>query len=100
MHYVYILQSKRNGQYYVGQTPDLELRLLFHNQISEDSFTSKGRPWKLMRAIAVNSRSEAVLIERYIKGRKSKSYISQLIEQDRAVEKLLRRFDISPPSEI
>jgi putative endonuclease len=99
MHYVYILQSEKTEQYYVGQTPDLELRLKFHNELSESSFTSRHRPWKLLLSIPVNNGSEAVLVERYIKGRKSKSYIQQLIEQERAVEKLLRRFNISPPSE-
>ena len=74
MHYLYILYSPSAEQYYVGQTPDLETRMLFHNGLSENSFTSRHRPWNLKRAIAVSSRSEAVRLENYIKGRKSKAY--------------------------
>ncbi len=97
MHYVYILQSEKVEQYYVGQTPDLELRLKFHNELSEASFTSRYRPWKLLLAIPVNNGSEAVFVERYIKGRKSKHYIRRLTEDPQAVAKLLRRFNIMPP---
>ena len=32
MHYVYILYSRSADKYYVGQTPDIETRLLFPNQ--------------------------------------------------------------------
>ena len=45
MHHLYILYSPSSDKYYIGQTPDLETRLLFHNELSEDSFTSKHRPW-------------------------------------------------------
>jgi putative endonuclease len=97
MHYVYILQSEKVEKYYVGQTPDLELRLKFHNELSESSFTPRYRPWKLLLAIPVNNGSEAVFVEGYIKGRKSKHYIRRLMEDPQAVAKLLRRFRIVPP---
>ncbi|MCB0611642.1 MAG: GIY-YIG nuclease family protein, partial [Lewinella sp.] len=47
MHFVYILYSEGSQIYYVGQTPDLSTRLLFHNELSEKSFTSRHRPWEL-----------------------------------------------------
>lgn len=41
MHYAYILYSPSADKCYIGQTPDIETRLLFHNEISENSFTSR-----------------------------------------------------------
>ncbi len=76
MHFVYILHSRAADKFYVGQTHGLETRLLFHNELSENSFTSRYRPWKLAKAIAVNNRSEAMILEKYIKGRKSRAYSS------------------------
>ena len=73
MHVVYILYSPTYEKYYVGQTPDMETRLLFHNELSENSYTSRYRPWELKRVIEVGSRSQAVRIERYIKKRKSRA---------------------------
>ncbi|MCB9288230.1 MAG: GIY-YIG nuclease family protein [Lewinellaceae bacterium] len=37
MHYVYILHSKAADKFYIGQTPDIDTRLLFHNELSENS---------------------------------------------------------------
>ena len=92
MHYVYILYSPSFDKYYIGQTPDLETRLLFHNELSKNSYTSRYRPWELVRSIAASSRSAAIQLEKYIKGRKSRAYIKKLIEEESAVEKLLDRF--------
>ena len=92
MHYVYILHSPSYDKYYVGQTPDVETRLLFHNELSETSYTSRYRPWELKRVIEVSDRSVAVKLERYIKGRKSRTYLKRLITNDQAVEKLKTRF--------
>ncbi|MCB9303052.1 MAG: GIY-YIG nuclease family protein [Lewinellaceae bacterium] len=97
MHFVYILYSEGADIFYVGQTPDLHTRLLFHNKLSLNSFTSKHRPWTLLRSITVNNRSEAIILERYIKGRKSKDYIQRLAHDDSAVLKLLLKFHIQPP---
>jgi len=90
-HFVYILYSEAADKYYVGQTPDLETRLLFHNQLSANSFTSRYRPWVLKLTIEVPDASAAHRIERYIKKRKSRSFIERLIKDSKAVEKLRKR---------
>jgi|GEM_PF-5101951 len=92
-HYVYILYSESAGKYYVGQTPDLETRLLFHNELSKNSYTSRYRPWTLKQAIEVPNLSIARKMENYIKKRKSRNYLIRLIEDAEAVEKLRKRFD-------
>jgi putative endonuclease len=34
MHFVYILYSSKHDKYYVGQTDDVERRLVKHNELS------------------------------------------------------------------
>ena len=92
MHHVYILYSPSHDKYYIGQTPDIETRLLFHNELSTTSYTSKYRPWELKRAIEVENSSIAIKMERYIKGRKSRAYLEKLITDEKAVAKLRKRF--------
>lgn len=94
MHYVYILYSRQYDKYYVGQTPDLATRLLFHNEISEKSWTSKYRPWELARTIEVPDRSMAMQVERYIKRRKSKRFVTALVHDEAALVQLRERFGL------
>jgi putative endonuclease len=67
-------------KYYIGQTSDIKKRLEEHNINSKESFTSKYRPWELKIAIeAGETRSEAMLLERFIKKKKSRKFIEYLI---------------------
>jgi len=75
MHYVYILYSAGADKYYVGQTSDIEQRLLYHNELSEKSYTSRYRPWALKAVIEAGSRSQAVRMERYVKRQKEFSIL-------------------------
>ena len=47
MFYIYVLYSEKSDRYYVGHTNDVNRRLVEHNEISENSYTSKMRPWVL-----------------------------------------------------
>ena len=92
MHFVYILYSPSADKYYVGQTENLELRLQFHNELSEHSYTSNYRPWDLKLSIPVLNRSMAMRIEKHIKKRKSRVYIEKLIGDNETVSKLILQF--------
>ena len=72
--YVYILYSETILRYYVGQTANIESRLLRHNNGYVKS-TKRGLPWKLIYKIEVNSRSEALILEGKIKKRGAKRYL-------------------------
>jgi putative endonuclease len=74
---VYILFSEIVSKYYVGQTQDLESRLLRHNE-GRVNFTSKGIPWKLIQFFECNDRSEAVRLESKIKKRGIKRYLQDI----------------------
>ena len=71
--YVYILYSESILRYYVGQTADIESRLLRHNKGYVKS-TKRGLPWRLIYKIEVHSRSEALILEGKIKKRGAKRY--------------------------
>ena len=93
MYYIYILYSEKYDKYYVGLTNDLERRLDEHNSGLKSNFTSKYRPWKLIKAFEVgDSLGLARKIENFIKRQKSRKFIIKLIEFDN-LDDLKRRFD-------
>ncbi len=81
MFYIYILYSDSLDRYYIGSTNDVTRRLSEHNNpIRKTKFTAKASDWRLVfQASAGATRSDAVLIERYIKKQKSRKYIEALI---------------------
>ena len=64
--YVYLLISVE-GFHYVGQTPDLDRRLKEHNS-GRSHATMHGHAWRIVYAEAYATRSEAMKLERSIKG--------------------------------
>ena len=94
MHFVYILYSPSSDLYYVGESGDVDVRLIFHNKLNPGSFTSKHRPWQLKKTIPFDSQRQAIGAERYIKKRKSRKYIQSLITNPQAVHRLRKRFAV------
>jgi len=78
MYYIYILKSFSSGRFYIGQTNNLEQRLKRHNENRVKSTRNRG-PWKLVYQDKFETRSEAVIRERYLKSMKSKLFIEKLI---------------------
>ncbi|MEQ3691778.1 MAG: GIY-YIG nuclease family protein [Flavobacterium sp.] len=74
MFFVYILFSASKAKYYVGQTNNIEDRLIRHNSGFVKS-TKLGLPWNLVRFFEVSTRSEAMSLEKKIKGRGAKRYL-------------------------
>ena len=78
---VYILKSGSDKRLYIGQTQDLESRLVFHN--TGRSIYTKGRgPWKLFSSKEFPSRSEAIKVERKLKNLKSKEVLLDYINKN------------------
>ncbi|MCB9345079.1 MAG: GIY-YIG nuclease family protein [Saprospiraceae bacterium] len=90
MHFVYILYSESSDMYYVGQTPDMETRMLFHNELGT-GFTSNHRPWALMKSYDVGNSSLAHRVEKYIKKKKSRVFIKKLIYDDTLWEYVIEK---------
>ena len=78
---VYILRSILTKGYYVGQTDDLNGRVIKHNA-GEVKSTKPHRPWELVYREEYRTRSEAIRREREMKSRKSRKFIERLIFRD------------------
>jgi putative endonuclease len=69
---VYILRSSTTGRHYCGQTDDLERRVRQHNDPNHTlTYTTKRHPgpWTLVWSTDVETRTEAMRLERRIKKR-------------------------------
>ena len=62
MYYVYVLQSEKDGNMYIGQTKNLEARLKAHNYGKVRS-TKPRRPLKLVYWEEAESREESLDLE-------------------------------------
>ena len=80
MYIVYILYSRSLDRYYAGYTNDLSRRLAEHNRI-KGKYTDSGIPWEIVYSEKFTSKSEAMKREQYIKAKKSRSFIEELISK-------------------
>ena len=93
MHLVYILCSRSRNKYYVGETDDVDRRLLLNNNGHfKGAFTSQTGDWQVSLIIECRDRSHSLLIEKAVKGRKNRNYIKNLIKYPELVERLVLRF--------
>jgi len=58
MYFVYLLQSKKDKKYYIGQTDDIDKRLKYHNEGKVKSTQSR-RPFILIGYEEYKTRNEA-----------------------------------------
>jgi len=65
-YYIYILLSESHDRYYIGQTQDIQQRILRHNKGIEKA-TSPYIPWKIICLIEKDSRSAAMILEKKLK---------------------------------
>lgn len=79
MYYLYIIQSIKNGKYYIGATKNIDRRLDEHNRGKSKS-TKNFVPYKLIYKENFNTLLEARKREYYIKLQKSKKFIESLIK--------------------
>jgi len=89
MYFIYILESERTGQYYIGSGEDVQERLMRHNRGSIFS-TKKFRPYKIVFQQGFESKSLARSIELRLKNLKRRDYLSKIINDGhiKLVEKL------------
>lgn len=80
MFWVYILESLKNGSYYVGYSEDVDGRLLKHNA-GKVKATRYVRPLKIIHTEVYNTSTEARKREYYIKRQKSRKFIEELINK-------------------
>ncbi|MEK7183512.1 MAG: GIY-YIG nuclease family protein [Patescibacteria group bacterium] len=78
MAWVYILQGKTNGRFYVGSTSDLQRRLEQH-AAGHTQTTDRMGPTDLVLSQKYPSLKEARTIERKIKKLKRRDYIERMV---------------------
>jgi len=75
---VYILQSDRDGSYYIGYTACLGKRLIRHNE-GRSRYTRRKIPWKVIYQEEYFNRSQAMEREKELKRQKSHMCIDRLV---------------------
>ncbi|HDH01457.1 MAG TPA: GIY-YIG nuclease family protein [Nitrospirae bacterium] len=80
--YVYFLKSRKDGSLYIGQTNNIEKRLLRHNKGLIKTTKSRA-PFDVIYYEEYNTRREAMLREKYLKSiggvKEKKTIIKKLI---------------------
>jgi predicted GIY-YIG superfamily endonuclease len=66
MHFVYILQSKKDGSLYVGSTENIKRRISDHNA-GRAKYSSSKRPYALVWFCGFPSKQAALAFEKYLK---------------------------------
>jgi putative endonuclease len=79
-HWVYILYSKKNRRFYIGETSDLQRRLDQHNRGNVPS-TASFTPWRIAFFIEKSSRTEALVLEKKLKNLHSPKRIIAFIKK-------------------
>ena len=79
-YFVYILYSASADKFYIGHTKDLEGRLFRHRNSGSKS-TKFVNDWIIVHKEYFPSRSDAIKRELYIKSRKSREFINNLINR-------------------
>ena len=80
MHHLYILYSKSTTKYYIGETHNIEERILKHNQHSySGSYTKIANDWEIVLLFNSSNKEEATFLEKFIKKMKSRIFIEKII---------------------
>ena len=77
--YTYVLQSKKDFSFYIGECDDLDYRMSKHFD-GWSKYTSTRGPWRLKYFEAYPTRKDSKKREREIKSKKSRQYIQRLID--------------------
>ena len=77
-YYVYILQSQKDGKYYIGSTSEVEARLRFHNSGLQRS-TRHRIPFTIVYTETFESKPEALKREKQIKSFKGGEAFRRLL---------------------
>jgi len=80
MHYVYVLQSKKDGNLYTGSTKNLKLRIKRHNKGLVKA-TKHRRPLILVYYEACLSIKDSMKRETYLKSNWGKRYLKSRLKE-------------------
>ena len=83
--HVYVIKNNVNNKIYIGQTSDINKRLLRHNNLlpsKKSSYTRRNKGlWIVVYKEEYGSREEAIKRERELKSFKGREYIRNVINK-------------------
>jgi|WetSurMetagenome_2_1015567.scaffolds.fasta_scaffold1069379_1 putative endonuclease len=86
MHYCYILYSKALDKYYIGESYDVQARLVQHNAgFFKGAFTKRSDDWIIFIVIPCQNISTARKLERFIKQKRSRRFIENIQKNPRLI---------------
>jgi putative endonuclease len=92
MHFLYIIYSKQSNRFYIGETQNVEKRVLMHNQhVFKNAFTTSAKDWQLKLSFECESKEEASCLERFIKRMKSRVFIEKIIQNPTLLKEILNK---------
>ncbi len=78
--FVYTIYNNKSNKIYVGQTTNLERRLIEHNKKLGKHYTAGTEgEWKLIYKEKQNSRKDAIKREKQLKSYKGRQFVKQYI---------------------
>jgi putative endonuclease len=80
MYYVYVIQSKKDNQFYTGFTRDLENRIREHNAGRVPSTKERG-PFELVYYEVCLNEQDALAREKYLKSGMGKRYLKNRLKR-------------------
>lgn len=93
MYFIYVIESMKDGSFYIGKTSDLDERLLWHNSRElNQGMTKRKVPWKYFFTLEVASPEVVGKIENHIKRIKSRKYIFDLAEYPEIRQRLIEKY--------
>ena len=80
IYYVYLLQSKKNGKWYIGYTNDLRKRFNQHN-FGKSTYTKNRGPFKLIYYEFCINKQDAMSREKYLKSGMGRRYLKNRLKR-------------------
>ena len=77
--FVYLLKSKKSGEWYIGSTKNLQKRILSHDAGINLS-TKHGVPWKLIYCEISLNRDDARAREKFLKSGMGRRYLKNRLK--------------------
>lgn len=81
MHTIYAIYNRKNNKFYIGQTENLEKRLLAHrNKTFKNGYTAKfDGEWQLIYREEIATHGEALTREKQLKSFRGREFIKSFI---------------------
>jgi len=94
MHFVYIIYSNCVDKFYVGETADVENRLILHKSGKfKGAFTKIAHDWRIVLEFECENREDALFLESFIKRMKSRKFIEKITQTPSILYDILEKRD-------